>query len=66
MIIGFSQRSRTEVESDAMFVLVVHSLRLSELDYEIQLRYMPYSSTATVGSINITLAPGQYDAAFGT
>ena len=36
MIIGFSQRSRTVLENYTTITLDVHSLRLSELDYEVE------------------------------
>ena len=36
MIIGFRQRSQTIVESDVVLSLDVHSLRVSEMDYDIK------------------------------
>ena len=71
MVIGFSQRRQTVSESDAPpqqdsfdLTLNVHSLRLSELEYEIQFRALR-TGTAHVESIdfeNIT----RVDALFGT
>ena len=36
MIIGFSQRNQTVIESYTTITLDIHSLRLSELDYEVE------------------------------
>ena len=42
MIIGFSQRSRTVLENVTTITLDVHSLRLSELDYEVGFSIIEY------------------------
>ena len=70
MIIGFSQRGQTISESDiphynygCHFYIGVHSLRLSELEYELWFRALE-NGNATVHSYFSQY--GFYDALFGT
>ena len=55
MIIGFSQRGRTVLENDTKIRLDVHSLRLSELDYEVVISIQPYISSQFDGQYGIWL-----------
>ena len=64
MIIGFSQRSQTVIEMSTLLMLNVHSLRLSELDYEVRLRHLSSCSTASIGKFMFPFS-GPYDAYFG-
>ena len=47
MIIGFRQRSQTIIERDMVLSLDVHSLRFSELDYEVQFHLQQRSRSST-------------------
>ena len=51
MIIGFRQRSQTIVESDVVLSLDVHSLIVSELDYEVQF-HLQQRSRSTFNGLN--------------
>ena len=65
MIIGFSQRRQTVIESDTTITLDVHSLRSSELDHEIMfVIYSRYAFEATVESVLFPLHT-HFDAQFG-
>ena len=70
MIVGFSQRRQFVSESDAMgfptftLALDVHSLRVSEIEYEAQFRALETGS-ATVEAVNIQFS-SHSDALFGT
>ena len=70
MIIGFAQRIQTVLEVDAPYraagfdtTLYVHSLRSSDVDFDIKFRYQESSSTANVKGYN-QLIP-HFDAQFG-
>ena len=67
MIIGFSHRSQRVVDFGTVpvAILTVHSLRLSELDYEIQLLHLPSYSTAIFESYPSNYST-YYKAEFGT
>ena len=55
MIIGFNQRARTVLENDTKIRLDVHSLRLSELDYEVLISIRPYTTSQFDGQFGIQL-----------
>ena len=65
MWIGFSEQIKTVNENDGFFFFIIHSLILSEIDYEIKISVAFSFDAEVVGTNDVVYTFPTWDAAFG-